>query len=238
MADVKPIASLGATLLARKGGAKPAMRPQVAATALGGAQAAQKIAADLEDLGWNDMGEDDEVPGRTAEVLQLTPAPHNPQAEAKTDRGSPRPGVRSMHEELAARIAGEDESDYVVTKGKPKPATPAPTPAAKSAAVKPAAVEAAEATAIEPIAVEPVADKAPASDAKRAPASRPSADSRRAAFTLRLDAKRHLKLRLASTIRNRSAQQLVTEALDRFLGDIPEIELLARNIQQNDRKGV
>jgi hypothetical protein len=62
--------------------------------------------------------------------------------------------------------------------------------------------------------------------------------NRRAAFTLRLDAKRHLKLRLASTVRNRSAQQLVTEALDRFLRDIPEIELLARNIQHTSRKKV
>src|SRR5690606_29910783 len=126
MADVKPIASLGATLLARKGGAKPAMRPQVAATALGGAEAAQKLAANLEDLGWNDMGEEDNAPDRSAEVLQLTPAPHNPKAEAKTDEGSPHPMVRSMHEELAARLAREDESDYVVAKDKPKPPVSAP----------------------------------------------------------------------------------------------------------------
>jgi hypothetical protein len=234
MADVKPVASLGATLLARKGGAKPAMRPQVATTALGGAQAAQKLAANLEDLGWNDMGEEDSAPDRSAEVLQLTPAPHNPKAEAKTDEGSPRALVRSMHEELAARLANEDESDYVVAKEKPKPAEPAPpSPTAPVAAMK--APVAGEAVAE---AVEAVADKAPPAEAKRPLASRPSADSRRAAFTLRLDAKRHLKLRLASTIRNRSAQQLVTEALDRFLSDIPEIELLARNIQKTDRKGV
>jgi hypothetical protein len=231
MADVKPVASLGATLLARKGGAKPAMRPQVATTALGGAQAAQKLAANLEDLGWNDMGEEDSAPDRSAEVLQLTPAPHNPKAEAKTDEGSPRALVRSMHEELAARLANEDESDYVVAKDKPKPAEPAPpSPTVPVAAMKaPVAEEAVD---------DAVADKAPPTQAKRPPASRPSADSRRAAFTLRLDAKRHLKLRLASTIRNRSAQQLVTEALDRFLSDIPEIELLARNIQKTDRKGV
>ena len=67
-----------------------------------------------------------------------------------------------------------------------------------------------------------------------APAPRVSdAASRRAAFTLRLDAKRHLKLRLASTVRNRSAQQLVTEALDRFLKDIPEIEALAAQVQRD-----
>jgi hypothetical protein len=66
------------------------------------------------------------------------------------------------------------------------------------------------------------------------PAPRKSdAFSRRAAFTLRLDAKRHLKLRLASTVRNRSAQQLVTEALDRFLNDIPEIEALAAQVQRD-----
>ena len=226
MADLKPVASLGATLLARKGGAKPAMRPQVAATGASGAQAAQKIAADLEDLGWNDMGEDDAPADRTAEVLQLTPAPHNPEAEARTDNGSPKALVRSMHEELAARLAEQGESDYLVKKSKPQAKTEAP---AKATVAEPR-VEAA------PAAERPEA--APAEAAKREIANDTSDDSRRAAFTLRLDAKRHLKLRLASTIRNRSAQQLVTEALDRFLKDIPEIELLARNIQQSDRKGV
>src|SRR5690606_6227391 len=43
---------------------------------------------------------------------------------------------------------------------------------------------------------------------------------RRAAFTLRLDARRHLMLRLASTVKNRSAQQLVTAALDQYLADL------------------
>src|SRR5690606_16364988 len=53
-----------------------------------------------------------------------------------------------------------------------------------------------------------------------APAKTKSA-GRRAAFTLRLDANRHLKLRLASTVKNRSAQQLVTQALDKCLAEIP-----------------
>ncbi|HWK41704.1 MAG TPA: hypothetical protein VNR60_07205 [Croceibacterium sp.] len=223
MADLKPVASLGATLLARKGGARPAMRPQVAATGLGGAQAAQKIAADLEDLGWNDMGEDDTPEDRSAEVLQLTPAPANPESEARTDRGSPRPGVRSMHEELAARLAAEGDSDNLVRKNKAKAAPEAETEA-KAAEPQPAAE----------IARLPLANKP---QIRPEPEALSASDGRRAAFTLRLDAQRHLKLRLASTIRNRSAQQLVTEALDRFLRDIPEIELLARNIQQNDRKG-
>jgi hypothetical protein len=56
---------------------------------------------------------------------------------------------------------------------------------------------------------------------------------RRAAFTLRLDAKRHLKLRLASTVKNRSAQQLVTAALDKYLSEIPEIEALAAQVTRD-----
>ena len=39
----------------------------------------------------------------------------------------------------------------------------------------------------------------------------------KAAFTLRLDAERHLQLRLVCAVRHRSAQQIVTEALDAFL---------------------
>lgn len=189
MNEVKPFASLGPTLLARKGGARPAMRPQMAAMGnLGGAQAAQKIAEDLEDLGWNDMGEEDEVRG--AEVLPLTPAPFNPQAEAmaRADDAQARaelaiitplePQVRRQQLAIAERFAEEDEQ-------------PAPK--------------------------------------RRAP----SQSGRRAAFTLRLDAKRHLKLRLASTVKNRSAQQLVTQALDKYLSEIPEIEALAAQVARD-----
>jgi hypothetical protein len=56
---------------------------------------------------------------------------------------------------------------------------------------------------------------------------------KRAAFTLRLDAERHLKLRLACTLSNRSAQQIVTEALDRVLGDMPEVASLAAQVKNN-----
>ena len=47
------------------------------------------------------------------------------------------------------------------------------------------------------------------------------------AFTLRLDKDRHLKLRLASAVTNQSAQRLVTEALDRFLEEHPEVQALS-----------
>lgn len=57
-----------------------------------------------------------------------------------------------------------------------------------------------------------------------------SAAGRKAAFTLRLDAERHLKLRLACAVSGRSAQQIVTQALDDFLSDQPEIDRLAEQL--------
>ena len=312
MNEPKPVASLGPTLLARKGGAKPAMRPQLAAPMGGGAQAARALAQDfdaLEDLGWNDMGEDDAPADRSAEVLQLTPAPHNAEAEAETDAGSPKALVRSIHEELAeaeakAKVEDEDEDeaeteaeaeaeadaeaeaedepeaeaedededeDEDEAEAETEPDTASLLPRLRSVRDEPS--EAAEAAALTEVPASPLSTKPRVRSiheelaemlekgestplakktkpepklAKPAPVAAPppviealdESASRRAAFTLRLDAKRHLKLRLASTVRNRSAQQLVTEALDRFLRDIPEVELLARNIQHTSRKKV
>ena len=48
----------------------------------------------------------------------------------------------------------------------------------------------------------------------------------RAAFTLRLDRERHLKLRLACALTGQSAQKMVTEALDRLLGEMTELDEL------------
>jgi predicted DNA-binding protein len=52
----------------------------------------------------------------------------------------------------------------------------------------------------------------------------------KAAFTLRLDTDRHLRLRLASAVTNRSAQQLVTEALDAFLESLTDVDTLATQL--------
>jgi hypothetical protein len=60
---------------------------------------------------------------------------------------------------------------------------------------------------------------------------------RRAAFTLRLDEDRHLRLRLASTVQGESAQSLVTRALDSLLSQMPEIENLATQVRPNGRRG-
>jgi hypothetical protein len=175
MNEPKPFASLGPTLLARKGGARPAMRPQV--QPFTGFERQSALA--VEDLGWNDLGHDDEP--RTADVLALTPSPASPEAEVAP---AEVPVVRLQQEEIARKVAA-------------------------------------------PVA-EPVAH-APVATAERRSALN---DGRRAAFTLRVDAERHLKLRLACTIRNLSAQQLVTEALDRLLSDIPDLELLAARVQR------
>lgn len=52
----------------------------------------------------------------------------------------------------------------------------------------------------------------------------------KAAFTLRLDPARRLRLRLAAAVTGRSAQQLVTEAIDTMLADMAELEPLAHQI--------
>ena len=194
MSEPKTFASLGPTLLARKGGAKPAMRPQLAPLSgmSGGQAAAQAVAEDfeeeLEDLGWNDMGHDEEdTLTHEAQVFSLTPSPANAEAEAES-----RVVDAVARAEMAA-LAGEPEvlrqqRDVVASIG----------------------------------------------GQHREPARRrANDDGRRAAFTLRLDAKRHLKLRLASTVKNRSAQQLVTAALDKYLADIPEIEALAAQVKRD-----
>lgn len=54
----------------------------------------------------------------------------------------------------------------------------------------------------------------------------------KAAFTLRLDEERHLRLRLACTAANRSAQQIVTEAIDQFLAGRPELDAIAGELRR------
>lgn len=227
MSDTKPFASLGATLLARKGSAKPAMRPQSTRVTVSGHAAAQN----LEDLGWDDMGDEDAAADHSADVLRLTPSPHNKEAEALTDTASPKPKVRSMHEELAHRLAKEQESGASVPAATREPA---PAPTAKVQALPPRPSEpAAEAAAPAPAPAPALANVAPVRSETARAKPTPANDHRRAAFTLRLDSRRHLKLRLAATVRGRSAQQLVTEALDSFLDQIPEIENMAAQVKRD-----
>ena len=154
-------ASLGPTLLARKGGAKPAMRPQLAPLP-------EVVAAEqLEDLGWNDMGND------------------------------------------AGNDAGNDKGDIEQDNGAATPFRASVVP-------------------INPGADSPVARKAIAQVQAGTPAKHKRVGiSRRAAFTLRLDAERHLKLRLAATMQGVSAQALVTDALDALLAGVADLDTLA-----------
>lgn len=83
-------------------------------------------------------------------------------------------------------------------------------------------------TSAEVVSIAPSRAAALVVDAQRSRAAPGSKG--KSAFTLRLDADRHLKLRLACAISNRSAQQLVTEALDAFIEGVPEISNLAAQV--------
>ena len=65
------------------------------------------------------------------------------------------------------------------------------------------------------------------------PLTETAAKGKRAAFTLRVDPERHLKLRLACAIQNVSAQQFVTQALDAMLASVPELNDLASKVPAN-----
>lgn len=182
-------ASLNSGLLARKGGAKPAMRPQ-----LGGIMAQLDPSAEagsfptltpdaLEDLGWNDMGDTASIPQNSANIPQnresadpaeaLASAKPEPEAEAEPGRKKPqtRHVVHAQQEEIIRRMRC-DRSTQRAEKSGAKPV----------------------------------------------------------AFTLRIDKERHLRLRLACTIHNRSAQHIVTQALDSFLEEMNELVPLAAQI--------
>jgi hypothetical protein len=80
----------------------------------------------------------------------------------------------------------------------------------------------------------PLADPAPvpapvarATPARAAQPRAATGSKAKAAFTLRLDAARHLKLRLACAVTGLSAHQLVNEALDELLGAMPELDSMA-----------
>ncbi|MFL6746691.1 MAG: hypothetical protein ACJ8EI_11915 [Sphingomicrobium sp.] len=194
--EPKPFASLSSGLLARKGAARPAMKPQGFGQ-MGGS------GGNLEDLGWNDMGFEppkpadaprDETHDAFGEEVDDQPRIH---PTGLTPVHSP---VHSQHAELADRLGVEDGDEEFDATAEPYEDEPAP------------------------VAILPT----PAPVAYRAPKARSAPGSKsKAAFTLRLDPERHLKLRLACAVNGRSAQQLVTDALDQLLVDMPELEGMA-----------
>jgi hypothetical protein len=197
--EPKPFASLSSGLLARKGAARPAMRPQ------GFGQGA----AGLEDLGWNDMGFEPPkpavVPVRDAEhdgfgeELDETPHVH---PTGLTPVHSP---VHSQQAEIADRLGSESDEE-----------------------IDEEIDETAEPYEEEPAPVAIATVRTPAPTPRRAPTTRAAPGSKgKAAFTLRLDPSRHLRLRLACAVNGRSAQQIVTDALDAMLTEMPELDAMA-----------
>lgn len=216
MSEPKPFASLSSGLLARKGGARPAMRPQ----------GFGQIGGNLEDLGWNDMGFEPPKPSEPprddehdafGEPIAEHPALHG--HAGLTPVNSP---VHSQQAEIEGRFnGGEDCSD----EGEEVDETAELVDENAELPVQPVEARA-------PMYVVP---SAPAPVARRVSRSRAAPGSKgKAAFTLRLDPERHLKLRLACAVSGRSAQLLVTDALDQFLDGMPELEAMA---QKAKRKG-
>jgi hypothetical protein len=182
MTEARPFASLSSGLLARKGAAKPAMRPQ----------AFGQIAPSLDDLGWNDMGD----PGDTAQSVS---APEHVPSSIAALTPAPRAAepVREQQRAIAEELGAEHEPDA------------------------------------EPDAE---AESAPPAPVFAMPRRRsPLAARDKAAFTLRLDPERHFRLRLACALTGRSAQQIVTGALDEILKTFPEIDAMAGQLPAKAR---
>ncbi len=185
MTEPKPFASLSPSLLARKGGARPAMRPQFIPLTyedkrrMGYPADTLTFAPDVqdfgpaaeEDLGWNDMGEEAIPAGADVVAIAADPLPAPAQPE------------------VLRRIESLDSAMCTAAEAAKSPAR-----RQRGSALK---------------------------------------EGRKAAFTLRLDAERHLRLRLACTIENRSAQHLVIEALDHFLETKPGLDDLARRARHS-----
>ena len=225
MSEPKPFASLSSGLLARKGSARPAMRPQ----GLGGFGGGS-----MEDLGWNDMGYSPAPKPVVASPFEAAPREHlpspiaalTPMSGAVSDENDFEPGppvVEQQRAAIAARFAEPaaepaEEHFVLATKAK-KVAEQTPGPQQEQA----------DESYLDEVTQEEVAPVFAAVPREVPKAVQHSARAK-AAFTLRLEAERHLKLRLACAVTGRSAQQLVTEALDRLLESRPEIEALAEQV--------
>ncbi len=213
MGEPKPLASLNAGLLARKGAARPAMR-----RAPLGSGPANISGNSYDDLGWNDMGYDvdPEQSSEPTRIVDLKPLlngsrlAHNVEAEQAVDD--------CAHDEIST-VAAEPEVSLKAD---------AEAPLAHGVEfVKPPVVQQQESLE------ERVAAVARTIDHDDEPVQRNPRRVRareKAAFTLRLDAERHLRLRLASAVNNRSAQLILIDLLDHYLSSLPEIEAMASRL--------
>jgi hypothetical protein len=202
VSEPKPFASLSSGLLARKGAARPAMRPQ--GFGQGGAS--------LEDLGWNDMGFEPPKPAdapardedHDAFGDEIGDAPKHP--TGLTPVHSP---VHTQQAEIVDRLGVDDDDAELEDEIDEIDETAEPFDGEFE---------------LPPVSVLSVPERSPVRSVK----PRSAAGSKgKAAFTLRLDPERHLKLRLACAVNGHSAQQIVTGALDQLLANMPELEAMA-----------
>lgn len=215
MGEPKPLASLSAGLLARKGGARPAMRR----APLGSGPTAPMAGEGYDDLGWNDMGydvdPDQNAATEPARMVDLKPLlagsvlMHNAEAEQAV---ADAPG-HALMPEFAPEFSDALAPDFV-----------------------PETVEVPEIVRQQESLIDRVAAVARKVEARPAPkpkterASRALRAREKAAFTLRLDAERHLRLRLASAVTNRSSQVILIDLLDEYLASLPEIDAMASRL--------
>jgi hypothetical protein len=210
----KPLASLSSGLLARKGQARPAMRPQ-GYGGFGG------IPGQQDDLGWNDMGHD------VAHSPYVAPVPSvvRQLEQLHEEFAPPAPEAYEPEAQQAEPYEAYDEVDEF--EEEPAPANtfaPLTIPVIQAPVLQAPVPEAPmpHAEVVRPVSVATATrlDRETAAKTKHG----------KAAFTLRLDHERHLKLRIASALCHRSAQHLVTEALDTFLNSLPEVGALVSQL--------
>jgi hypothetical protein len=180
-------------------------------------QGFQQVGGNLEDLGWNDMGFEppkpaivpvrDEDHDAFGEDLEEHPRVH---PTGLTPVASP---VHSQQAEIEDRLSVDGDDEEFDETAEPHDSEAQPEPL--------------------PIVAPPAPRAAESAPPRRAPTPRSARGSKgKAAFTLRLDPDRHLKLRLACAVDGRSAQQIVTDAVDQFLAQVPELDGLAQKAKR------
>lgn len=210
MGEPKPIASLSGILLARKGLARPAMRRPTMLSTNGNAAMSQ------EDLGWNDMGYD-------VDPDPTTPMDYDHGFHGANPLAAAVPEVKHQQDRLAdalfsdfePQVGFDDEPQVGFDNFDEEPESLADAPTSITVTPEP----------VTPLLLRRGSTDAPRSRARSKPGLK-----EKAAFTLRLDSERHLKLRLACAVRHQSAQQLVTDALDALLESMPDIDDLVSHV--------
>jgi hypothetical protein len=165
-------------------------------------------ATSQDDLGWNDMGYD-------VDPDPTTPMDYDHGFNGANPLAAAVPEVKHQQDRLADALFADLE------------------PQAGSDSLVDTPESVADAPALVAVTPEPVTrpiSRRGGTDAPRSRARAKPGSKEKAAFTLRLDSERHLKLRLACAVRLQSAQQLVTDALDALLTSMPEIGHLASHV--------